>query len=196
MLRLIIFLGFFIGAGIVAALQDWPYIRELFTATLLFCIISAGLLGFTAWPFFSWALYGESIPETQSYHVPTVVGENGEELRYDARAVDPIIPTPVERYTTRMVTSENESRQRMMGCFLLRSASEYDPPTGIERVLTNIEFPKHQYGTQWSLSEKEAITPISKLEVRRVTQKYSDDGTEIKMRSTEEVYTQNITTCS
>jgi hypothetical protein len=195
-IRIILFVGFFVFTAGAVLLRNYPEVRRGYLGIFIGCIFIAGLTGMTTWPIFGWGLYGNTVDANQSYYEPRIQGGDGVELHYDARAVEPAIPTPLTRHTRRMMTSHSADDREQLACFLLDQAQEYEPTTGAKRVLHSLQFPKHQYGPRWSEAEREAVRPISKLNIYHVDQQVAANGTTIRNRTRTHVYSKSIGSCS
>lgn len=196
MIKTLLFIGFFTSAGLLIFFSNVDRTDNLLLLVIFVPFIAAGLGGITAWPMFSWHLYPEPLPQEQQYHEFRVVDAQGTELKYDARAAPPAIPTPMNRHAETLATEFDRSERQQAGCFFLQRADSYRGQVGNKSFWRYAEFPPHQFGYEWTPERLDGLGPIVELRIYRVTQTISPDGTEIQSQTESQVYSLNQTTCA
>lgn len=198
MIALLLFVGFFSVAAVAIYFNDVEPVRQSFISIFLIVLIICGTTGLVVWPFFSWHLYGDARSEDRTFYKLQVVGENGTELPYDARAVPPALATPIRRHARELATRYPPGEQRRFGCFLLQNAAayRYDRLSGDSISISALKFPRHQYGVHWSKQQARNLGRVRAITVQRRDVVLSERGTSTVAERTTEVYRLSRTRCS
>lgn len=195
MLRLLAFVGFFTVTLLCVIFSNREMARVVFLLTLFVPMIYCGVLGVTFWPMNDWHLYGSEVPQSQTYY-EFRVSDGDAELKYDARAAPPAIPTQITRYAERSANQYSSEQQHRLGCYFLDRAREYRKRVGSRPLSRYLRFPPHQYGYRWTSSKLEGVEELTELRVYRVDQRLTKNGTDVHEKTETKVHTVNITSCS
>lgn len=192
-----LFVGFFTLAGIAAYYNESKVVRRSFVAVLLVVLVVSGATGLYVWPFFNWHLYPGQQSQTETFYELRVVDAEGNELKYDARAVRPALATPMRRYGKKMVADFTRNERRRFGCFLLDGAESYRDAVGHRQsVPYPLKFPPHQFGYQWTPERLNGIGEIRAIRDYRITVTLSEDGRLVRNYDEEMVLEVTESRCS
>lgn len=173
-----IFAAFFIPTAVALYFHRHTAIRRLYMAYLLVLICIPGLgLALWHWPFFSWHLYATRTGTEVTFSELRVAEADGDELKYDARAMPPTSQTPLVRFAQRIQELEPEEAGEFAEV-LLQAANRYadDLQGGRPNLLERLRFPRHQFGFQWSHEDVAGVEEFIELRVYEVQAQFSNDG--------------------
>lgn len=158
-----------IGAAVFSR-HKW--VRAGYVSFLLTFILYCGLLGRAHYPFVSWHLFGYLAEPSIEFYEVRVFDAEGDEVKYDARAVRPALITPIRRLALQMRNMPDQQFQDLSRFLVERGRDYLERP----RVLDMWRFPPHQIGIRW---DKELVDPPVGLRVYRRQILFSEDGREL-----------------
>ena len=180
LIQLIVFTTFFAITGVAFIFHKNRWVRMGFGLVFGVSLLVPGLSGRSYWPFFSWHLFGLEQTEHITFHEFRLSDKDGQEIKYDERAVPPTLATPLRRLAADFPNLSEEDQEEI-GRFLLTNANEYrqqiletDPS-----VLSYLKFPPHQIGFAWTDENLSHIGPYESLVVYKVRGEFSPDGQKI-----------------
>lgn len=191
----LLFVGFFVAAGIAIAFNRSKYTRAGFLLLFIGILFWYGIGGGIGWPFVAWHLFQHPTSEPYSYYELRIVDEKGNELKYDARAAPPTLATPVNR-DARLIASDT-AISHDLACFYLDKAREYRDSIGKPAPAWEfLKFPRHQFGFEWDRTGVDSMGRFIAVRVYRVQHWTSTDGTEIRTRNERSLVTFTESACS
>lgn len=186
---LALFIIFFIGAGVAIFLRDRFHARRGFVAGLLSALLVAGLVGLAPLPITDLHKFSGAGPEHGEYYHIYVVDEGGNELRYDPRAVEPILNTRLDSFAEQLVTERSAAEREEAAAFLLEHAQEYRREAATEpSVRTYAEFPRHERDYSWHDEDLGSYGAFSGLKIYHFEYQTTSDGTDVIGHSSTVVY--------
>lgn len=197
-IRIGVFVAFFTAAGIAIYFNRNKKVRRSFIAVFFVFLLIPGLTGLATWPFFPWQLYDNAGPTDATFYEMRVVDNNGNELRYDARAAHPIVGSISRRYARNMAgtgwAAYTENEAQIQGCYFLKQALEYR-----KRDLSPAHpsvVPRHQWDMKWTRQQLDNYAEFTSLRVYRVNVLVAENGTQLQSVSDSRIMEVNKSTCS
>ena len=181
------YLAFLGGTLLLLVLKERPYARRLWLGAFLSSLLVVTVLGAPILPVVDMHKFPEPTPEEQTYHELRVVDAEGDEIRYDTRAVPPMQGTRTSRLGRWMVERYDDQRRLEMAGFLLREAEEYRAAllTDGRRPLERLQPPRYVDEERWTAAEVRELSRFESIRVYRHTVVFSEDSTGIESKDTE-----------
>lgn len=181
------YLAFFAGTLLMLVLKERAYARRLWLAGFLSVLLVITILGAPILPVVEMHKFPDPTPEEQTYHELRVVDEDGNEIRYDTRAVPPMQGTRTSRLGRWMVERYADEKRLEMAGFLLDEAEEYRTELLADRrrPLERLQPPRYVDEERWTAADVRGLSRFESIRVYRHTVVYSADSTEIESRETE-----------
>jgi hypothetical protein len=136
----------------------------------------------STWPFYSWGLVSGVEPTEKTFYEVRLAGPEGEEIRYDARAANPLGGTIVRRYGKNMVSEYTQEETLTIGNYLLRNARDYREDLNEGGEYIDLSVPRHQRDYKWETEKLEAVGEFQQIRVYWIKVQMSEDGTKILNR--------------
>jgi len=197
LIRIGVFTAFFLAAGLSIYRHRDLRTRQFFVVLFLLFLVVPGITSFTVWPFFPWHLYEQTSSTNATFHELRVADDRGNELRYDARAAEPIVGSVTRRIATAMAgeswTSYSEKERRKLGCYLIREAQRYRSEVGDQSIKIP---PRHQLDYKWEPDDLAGVGEFTELRVYRVEMDIAEDGSEVLNQTDTRVVTISLRQCS
>lgn len=180
------YVAFFAGTLVLLALKERRYARRLWLTGFLTALLVITVLGAPILPVVDMHKFAEPTPEEQTYHEFRVVDEDGDEIRYDTRAIPPMQGTRTSALGSAMVNRYGDDRRLELAAFMLDNAREYRSdveaggPGGAERL----QPPRYVDEERWTAAELSGHSRFESIRVYRHTIVFSADSTEIESKET------------
>lgn len=181
------YLAFFGGTLLMLVLKHRAFARRLWLVGFLSSLLVVTVLGAPILPVVDMHKFSQPSSEEQTYHELRVVDADGNEIRYDTRAVPPMQGTRTSGVGHWMVERFDDERRLEMAQFLLSEAEEYraellaDGRDGLERL----QPPRYVDEERWTAADVRGLARFESIRVYRHTVVYDEDSTEIESRKTE-----------
>lgn len=181
------YLAFFAGTLLMLALKHRAYARQLWLGGFLSALLVVTVLGAPILPVVDMHKFPDPTPEEQTYHELRIVDEEGNEIRYDTRAVPPMQGTRTSRLGRWMVEDYTDEERLEMAGFLVGEAEEYRTELLADRrePLARLQPPRYVDEERWTASDVRGLSRFESIRVYRHTVVFSEDSTEIDSRETE-----------
>jgi hypothetical protein len=106
--------------------------RAVKNSYLLFFFVSMAivglLIGAPVWPFHQWHLWGRMLPSSVDYHEVWLEDDLGQQVIYDLRAVQPLMPAYInKRHAPDMLRAAERGEPDGRAMWLLERANSYRP---------------------------------------------------------------------
>lgn len=181
--------GFYVafvgGTLLMLALADRRFARRLWLGGFLSALLVVTVLGAPIVPVVDMHKFAEPTPEEQTYHELRVVDEDGQEIRYDTRAVPPVQGTRTSALGHRMVHRYDDGRRLELAAFLIREAEEYrESVLAGPRLHERLEPPRYVDEARWTPAAVGEMSSFETIRVYRHTVVFSADSTTIESRET------------
>lgn len=181
------YLAFLGGTLCMLVLKRRAYARRLWLAGFFSSLLVVTVLGAPILPVVEMHKFPEPTPEEQSYHEIRIVDAEGNEIRYDARAVPPMQGTRTSRLGRWMVERYSDEKRLEMAAFLVAEAEEYRTEllTDGREPLERLQPPRYVDEERWTAAEVRDLSQFESIRVYRHTVVFSEDSTEIASKETE-----------
>lgn len=181
------YLAFLGGTLLMLALKHRAYARRLWLGGFLSSLLVVTLLGAPILPVVDMHKFPDPTPEEQTYHEIRIVDEEGNEIRYDARAVPPMQGTRTSRLGRWMVEDYSDGQRLEMAGFLVGEAEEYRAELLADRrrPLERLQPPRYVDAERWTASDVRDLSRFESIRIYRHTVVFSEDSTAIDSRETE-----------
>lgn len=170
------FVGFFTLAALAVVFHKNKRVVSVYLLAFYTCQAATGIVG-TVWPICSGRLYPRVEPTERKYYEIRVVDSNGQELKYDARALNLTTATWLHRLPGDMQGYTDEQNQELER-YLLQKARGYRQVVerGALRIATLLKFPSHQFGFRWTKAMLHRYAEFTEIRRYRVRAVLSTDG--------------------
>jgi hypothetical protein len=181
------YLAFLGGTLLILVLKHRAYARRLWLTGFLSSLLVVTLLGAPILPVVDMHKFPDPSPEERTYHELRVVDADGEEVRYDARAVPPMQGTRTSRLGRWMVEDYSDEKRLEIAGFLIREAEEYRASllAGGRAPIERLQPPRYVDEERWTAAEVRDLSRFESIRVYRHTIVYDEDSTGIESRETE-----------
>lgn len=180
------YVAFFAGTLALLALKERPYARRLWLTGFLSVLLVITLLGAPILPVVDMHKFAEPTPEEQTYHEFRVVDEDGDEIRYDTRAIPPMQGTRTSTLGSAMVNRYDDERRLELAAFMVENAREYraDVEAGGPSPAERLQPPRYVDDERWTAADLAGLSAFESIRVYRHTIVFSADSTEIESKET------------
>lgn len=207
-----VFVAFLLGTAFALALTHWRAgsrvgaaerrplrwllpadgrpVRRLWLTAFFSGIVVTSLVGAPIVPFVDMNKFSERADDEFTYYEIRMVDGEGNEIRYDLRAVPPV--SGASRHTRlagMMVHDFSEAERLEMAGFLFESAVEYraEVESGHTPWHERLDAPYYSQEPPWQPAELEAMSAFESIKVYERTIVYGEEDTEIVDRSEREL---------
>lgn len=180
------YVAFFAGTLVLLALSDREMARRVWLAGFLSVLVVITVLGAPVLPVVDMHKFSQPTPEERTYHEFRVVDADGEEIRYDTRAIPPMQGTRTSSLGYSMIERYDDERRLELAAFMLKHAREYRAnveaggPSAVERL----QPPRYVDEERWTAADLAGLSMFESLRVYRHTIVFSADSTEIESKET------------
>lgn len=179
----LLFVVFFLGSAAAIAGARRPWVRRLYVAFLLTLIALPAAVNTWDWPFFTWNLYGYQEDQRVLFHELRLADIEGRELRYDPKAVSPVLATPLRRHAGALASMPTGKGSELCHFFLEQGVAYRQQLLDHGRPWQRwLRFPPHQFGYSWTPEDLTRIGEPRELRVVGIILVASPDGRRILER--------------
>lgn len=180
------YVAFFAGTLLLLALKERRYARRLWLTGFLSVLLVITLLGAPIVPIVDMHKFAEPTPEEQTYHEFRVVDADGDEIRYDTRAIPPMQGTRTSALGSAMVNRYDDERRLELAAFMLENAREYraEVESGGPSAAERLQPPRYVDEERWTAADLADHSAFVSIRVYRHRIVFSADSTEIETRET------------
>lgn len=183
------FICFFASAGVAIYFQDRYHMKQLFVSGFFAALLITGLVGVAVPPVTHMQKFSGAGPEEAEFYHVYLADDDGDEIRYDARAAEPILNTRLDAYAGDVVNEQDNETRTQSASFLLQQARDYRSEIQSGRpLLTHFKFPRHEIDYGWQPTEISQYGPFVELRIYRITYSTTEDGKAVDSYTKTEVY--------
>jgi hypothetical protein len=181
-----VYISFLSGMAVAYIFRDRYNMRKLCVGFFIICLLIPNIAGIHIFPFVNLQKYTYAADDTVTQYQIRVVDEQGQEIRLDPRAVEPIRPHKITDVFAQDYSQDERDRTFRYIFEEARSYREYvqsRPP--IRR--STLEFPDHDVNDRWTDSELEEYDAFTAVRIYKVEKTFINDNAEVVVER-EQVY--------